>query len=67
MAGGIAQVVEHLPSKHEALNSKPSMVKRKKEGDLCLLHMKVSKRGEYKKISQVCQKMELRIQDLLYY
>jgi hypothetical protein len=29
-AGGVAQVVEHLPSKNEALNSNPSTVKKKK-------------------------------------
>jgi hypothetical protein len=30
-AGGVAQVVEHLPSKHEALNSSPNTVKKKKK------------------------------------
>jgi hypothetical protein len=29
--GRVAQVVEHLPSKCEALNSNPSTAKRKKE------------------------------------
>jgi hypothetical protein len=29
-AGGAAQVVQHLPSKDEALNSTPSTAKRKK-------------------------------------
>jgi hypothetical protein len=28
-AGGLGQVVEHLPDKHEALNSNPSTAKRK--------------------------------------
>jgi hypothetical protein len=28
-AGGVAQVLEHLPSKSEALNSNPSTTKRK--------------------------------------
>jgi hypothetical protein len=27
----MAQAVEHLPSKHKALNSNPSMAKRKKK------------------------------------
>jgi hypothetical protein len=31
-AGGVAQVIEHLSSKHEALSSNPSTEKRKKEG-----------------------------------
>jgi hypothetical protein len=30
-AGGMAQVVEHLLCKREALNSKPSPAKKKKE------------------------------------
>jgi hypothetical protein len=38
---------------HEALNSKPSMVKKtkkkEKESDLFSLHMKVSKRGTLEK------------------
>jgi hypothetical protein len=28
-AAGVAEVVEHLPSKHEALNSNPSTVQNK--------------------------------------
>jgi hypothetical protein len=28
----IAQIVEHLPCKHEALNSNPSTTKKKKKG-----------------------------------
>jgi hypothetical protein len=31
-AGGIAQMVEHFPSKCEAQNSNPSTGKKKKEG-----------------------------------
>jgi hypothetical protein len=31
MTGGVAQVLEHLPSKHEALSSKPSAKKKKKK------------------------------------
>jgi hypothetical protein len=31
-AGGVAQVVERLPSKHEALNSNPSKVQQKLPG-----------------------------------
>jgi hypothetical protein len=29
--GGVAQVVEHLPSKHEVLSSNPSTAKKKKK------------------------------------
>jgi hypothetical protein len=28
-AGGVARVIEHLPSKHKALNSNPSIAKKK--------------------------------------
>jgi hypothetical protein len=31
VAGGEAQVVQHLPSKHEALSSNPSFDKKKKK------------------------------------
>jgi hypothetical protein len=31
-AGRVAQVVEHLPSKHKALHSNPNTAKRKKNG-----------------------------------
>jgi hypothetical protein len=39
--GGVAQVVEHLPSKHEVLSSNPSTAKKKKketkkENEVCL-------------------------------
>jgi hypothetical protein len=30
-AGGVTQVVEHLPSKHKALSSNPSIAKKKKK------------------------------------
>jgi hypothetical protein len=30
-AGGMAQAVEHLPSKHKTLNSNPNTAKEKKE------------------------------------
>jgi hypothetical protein len=30
-AGGVAQVIQHLPSKYEALNSNPSTMKKKKK------------------------------------
>jgi hypothetical protein len=30
-AGGVAQVVQHLPSKYEALNLNPSTAKKKKK------------------------------------
>jgi hypothetical protein len=30
-AGGVAQVVERLPSKHKALSSNPSTAKKKKK------------------------------------
>jgi hypothetical protein len=30
-AGGATQVVEHLPSKHQALNSSPNTAKKKKK------------------------------------
>jgi hypothetical protein len=29
-AGGMAQVIEHLPSQHKALSSNPSILKKKK-------------------------------------
>jgi hypothetical protein len=44
MAGVIPQVVEHLPSKQEALSSKCSMVKkakkRKKKRVICALYIR---------------------------
>jgi hypothetical protein len=35
MAGGVAEVVEHLSSKHEAFNSNPSTSKKKKKIAWC--------------------------------
>jgi hypothetical protein len=37
-AGGVCQIVEHLPGKHKALSSNPSTAKKKKKRFL-LLHM----------------------------
>jgi hypothetical protein len=34
MAGDMAQAVEHLPRKHEALSSKPNSAKKKKKQTL---------------------------------
>jgi hypothetical protein len=37
-AGGVAQAVEHLPSKREALSSNPLQQKKKKELSTCQNH-----------------------------
>jgi hypothetical protein len=54
--GGIAQVVERLCSRHEALNSNPSQPRDKKsfrEGDTLLVHV-------YEKITQIsCEALEI--------
>jgi hypothetical protein len=56
MAGGVAQAVEHLPSKCEALDSNPSTAKkkRKKSHKMYLESVLQTQLGKEKEVTRIC-------------